>query len=280
MLNENQIKEIYPRAKRQRIKKFAEQNAELFDRFGIDASPTRLSFFLAQTGHESGGLTISVESMNYSAQRLTEVWPSRFPTIASARPYARNQAKLANNVYANRMGNGPPRSGDGFKYRGRGYMQITGRDGYEKVGAVADLNLVENPDLATPPQNALLVACSFWEWKNLNALCDTGDFVKVTRRINGGTNGMADRRAWLDKVRRILHAPAPRAARGISAETITDVQRALQSRRYTEVGAADGIMGPRTAAAIIRFRQQNGLADSPPAALIDNELLNALGVEV
>ena len=278
MLSESLIRELYPRAPARRVTTFAAQNGELFRRYGIDASPTRLSYFLAQLGHESGGLTVEAENMNYSARRLMQVWPRRFPTLASARPYAHNPEKLGNYVYANRMGNGPPESGDGFKYRGRGYIQITGRDGYKEVGAIADLGLVGNPDLAFKPSQALLVACSFWEWKNLNPLCDLGDFVRVTRRINGGTNGMADRRAWLDKVRRVLDVPRPAATRGISAETITDVQRALQSRRVTEVGAADGITGPRTAAAIMRFREQNGLPPSPPAALIDNKLLAARGV--
>ena len=278
MLSEDQIKEIYPRAKADRTASFAQQNADLFQRFGIDASPTRLCFFLAQIGHESGGLTITEENMNYRAERLTQVWPSRFPTLATAQPLARNPEKLGNSVYANRMGNGPPDSGDGFRYRGRGYVQITGRDGYKQVGAIAGLDLVGDSDLAADPQHALLVACSFWQWKKLNSICDTGDFVKVTRKINGGTNGMADRRAWLDKVRRILHAPIPQAAEVIPAETIVAVQRALQSRRFTEVGAADGLMGPRTAAAIMRFRQQNGLPDSPPAVLIDDDLIAALGI--
>lgn len=278
MLSEDQIKEIYPRAQAGRIARFAQQNADLFQRFGLDASATRLGFFLAQVGHESGGLTITVENMNYSAERLTKVWPTRFPTLASTQPFARNPEQLGNSVYANRMGNGPPDSGDGFRYRGHGYIQITGRDGYEEVGAIAGLDLVGDPDLAADPRHGLLVACSFWQWKKLNPICDTGDFVMVTRRINGGTIGMVDRRAWLDKVRRILHAPIPEAAEEISAETIVAVQRALQSRRFTEVGAADGIMGPRTAAAIMRFRQQNGLPDSPPAVLIDNDLIAALGI--
>jgi putative chitinase len=278
MLSEDQIKEIYPRAKADRTASFAQQNADLFQRFGIDASPTRLCFFLAQIGHESGGLTITVENMNYSAKRLTQVWPKRFPTLASSQPFAGNPEKLGNSVYANRMGNGSPGSGDGFRYRGRGYIQITGRDGYKQVGAIAGLDLVGDSDLAADPRHALLVACSFWQWKKLNPICDTGDFVKVTRKINGGTNGMTDRRAWLDKVRRILHAPIPQAAEVIPAETIVAVQRALQSRRFTEVGAADGLMGPRTAAAIMRFRQQNGLPDSPPAVLIDDDLIDALGI--
>jgi putative chitinase len=172
------------------------------------------------------------------------------------------------------MGNGPEGSGDGFRFRGRGYIQITGRDGYANVGREAGLDLVGQPDLAFSPEHALPVACGFWRWKSVNEVCDTGDFEKVTRRINGGTVGMTDRRAWLDKVRRTLATPPSPAAQPPVDEVIA-VQRALQARRFTEVGAADGVVGPRTIAAITRFRQQNGL----PAGLIDAKLKRALGID-
>ncbi|HMR30910.1 MAG TPA: peptidoglycan-binding protein [Geminicoccaceae bacterium] len=268
------LRALFPRAAEPHLAAFATQSDGLLVRFGIDATPTRLHFFLAQLGHESGGLTVTAENMSYSAQRMTEVWPGRFPSLASARPFERNPERLANHVYANRMGNGPEGSGDGFRYRGRGYIQITGRDGYAEVGREAALDLVRQPDLAFAPEHALLVACGFWRWKGLNELCDTGDFEKVTRRINGGTTGMADRRAWLDKVRRTLMA-VPAAEEQPPAAEVIAVQRALQARRFTEVGAADGIVGPRTIAAITRFRQQNGL----PAGMIDGELKRALGIE-
>jgi len=274
MLSETQIRALFPRAPEPHVQAFERRNGELFQRFGIDDSATRLHFFLAQIGHESGGLTITEESLNYRAERLCQVWPGRFPDIESARPFAGNPERLANNVYANRMGNGGPKSGDGWRYRGRGYIQITGRDGYERVGEAAALDLPDNSDLAFAPEHGLLVSCAFWRWKGLNALCDSGDFVRVTRRINGGTTGLADRRAWLDKVRRILGAPPPVAQP--APQMVIAVQRGLQARGYREVGAADGVVGPRTLAAITRFHQEKGL----PEGVIDDALLAALGVEV
>lgn len=272
-LTEAQLRELYPRAADAHIKAFAAQNGALFARFGIDRTADRLHFFLAQIGHESGGLTIGTENLNYSAGRLVAVWPSRFPDEAAARPFARNPEKLANNVYADRMGNGPPESGDGWRYRGRGYVQITGKDGYAQVGRRAELDLVANPDLVSEPEHALLAVCAFWDWKGLNERCDTGDFVKVTRRINGGTNGLDDRRAWLEKARRILAAPA---AAEVSADPpdVVEIQRALRDAGYPEVGAADGQIGPKTTAAIVRFRRDRGLAEG----FVDGALLKALGL--
>lgn len=271
--SEAQLRELYPHAAHNHVEAFAGQSETLFDQFGIGETPTRLSFFLAQVGHESGGLTIKEENLNYSAERMCAVWPSRFPTVAKARPFARNPEKLANNVYSGRMGNGPPESGDGWNYRGRGYIQITGRDGYARVGNIAGLDLVGQPNLAFDPQHALAVACAFWEWKKLNDLCDLGDYVKVTRRINGGTTGITDRRAWLDKVRRVLSVDTPLPQVPIVEEIIA-IQRALQKAGFREVGAADGVIGPRTIAAIQRFRQEKGLAEG----LIDDDLEAALGI--
>lgn len=271
MLSEAQLKELYPRAPAALISAIAAQSGPVLAEFGISALPNRLQYFLAQLGHESGGGTVTEENMNYSAARMTVVWPSRFPTVASAQPFAHNPEKLANKVYSNRMGNGPPESGDGFRYRGRGLIQITGRDGYSEVGRRAGIDLVAEPNRAFAPADALRVACAFWQWKKINPACDEGDFVKVTKLINGGTVGLPDRRAWLDKVRRVL-ATAPAASRQPKAADVRLVQLALQARGFTELGAADGLLGPRTAAAIARFRQANGM----PPGLIDEALLAAL----
>lgn len=254
----------------------------MFADFGISNTANRLQFFLARIGHESGGLTVVEENLNYSAQRLTQVWPSRFPTLDSAQPFANNPQALANKVYANRMGNGAPDSGDGWDYRGRGYIQITGRDGYRSVGGVIGIDLVNNPGLAATPADALRVACGFWKWKNINAACDTGDFVQVTRLINGGTVGLADRQAWLEKVRTVLKSAAsapptqstpPATSAPPTKDDIRKVQQALQSRGFPSL-TADGIMGPKTSAAIDTFRRNNGL---PPGS-IDAALKQALKI--
>jgi len=274
MITLDQLKLLYPRASGAVLTAFAAQAPELFAEFGIDRLRIRQEFFLAQVGHESGGLTITEENMNYSAERLTVVWPSRFPSVAAAAPFARNPEKLANKVYSNRMGNGPPESGDGFRFRGRGCIQITGRDGYRQVGARAGIDLVAQPERAAAVADQLRVACAFWKWKDLNPLCDSGDFVAVTKRINGGTIGMQDRLAWLDKVRRVLATPLI-PAQPPAVETVRAVQIALRARGFSSIGTADGDLGPKTAAAITLFRQRNGLGDG----LIDAALLRVLDID-
>lgn len=208
-LDRARIAALYPEAPMAHLDAFAEQADACLGRSGIDRNPVRLNFFLAQIGHESAGLTALEENLDYSAVRLTQVWPKRFPTVALARPFARNPARLADRVYAGRMGNGDEGSGDGWQFRGRGYIQLTGRDAYRAVGELTGLDLEGEPDLAAAAETALAVAGGFWAWKGLNAVCDTGDFARLTRRVNGGTHGMADRLAWLERVRGVLAQPVP-----------------------------------------------------------------------
>ncbi|NQU72116.1 MAG: glycoside hydrolase family 19 protein [Rhodospirillales bacterium] len=273
MLDENELRSLFPKAADAHIDTFLAHGDDLFEQFGLSETPTRQNYFLAQIGHESGGLTITEENLTYRAPRLRQVWQSRFKTLSAAEKCANNPEMLGNTVYANRMGNGPPNSGDGFHYRGRGYIQITGRDGYRKVGQIAGLDLVNHPERSAEPKNALLVACAFWQWKDINRICDTLNYVSVTRRINGGTNGLADRRAWLDKVRRVSGV-APGDRWDMETADIIELQRALQSAGYPEVGAADGVLGARSIAGIIRYRHEHGL----PEGLIDGNLLAALGL--
>jgi putative chitinase len=204
MLSREILERLYPRAPLKHLDAFARDGDELFRRFEIAATPNRLHFFLAQVGHESAGLTLFTENLNYRAARILEVWPTRFADLVAAQACERNPEALANRVYCERMGNGATDTGDGWRYRGRGYIQITGRDAYRAVGRIAELDLETDPDLAAAPGHALHVACGFWRWKRMNELCDSGNFVDVTRRINGGTNGLEDREAWLAKVRQTL----------------------------------------------------------------------------
>lgn len=204
MVSEAQLRKLFPNAKEATVKAFAAKSKSLFKEFGLSDKRIRAEYFLAQVAHETGALTRSVENLNYSAKRIAEIWPTRFPTIASAEPYAGNPEKLANKVYANRMGNGPPESGDGYRYRGRGYIQITGKDGYRQTGLRAGIDLLAKPERAIETDTALRVACAFWKWKDLNPLCDARDFEEVTRRINGGLIGFDDRKDWLKKVRKAL----------------------------------------------------------------------------
>jgi len=169
----------------------------------------RLAAFLAQVGHESAGLARVVENLNYSAEGLLATWPSRF-TSAEAAALARKPEAIANRVYANRMGNGGPESGDGWRYRGRGPIQITGRVNYAAIRDAIrgtgrqcpDLEL--SPELLESPKWGALAAGAFWFERDLNRLADAGDIDKITRRINGRSNGAADRRARYAKALKVF----------------------------------------------------------------------------
>lgn len=165
----------------------------------------RMTAFLAQCAHESGEFRVLEENLNYSAQRLIQVFPRYFTAITAAN-YARKPQQIANRVYGSRLGNGPELSGDGWRYRGRGVIQLTGKTNYQQASQTlfSDDRLVENPDVVSEPELALLTACWFWQARGLNALCDAGEFEKLTRRINGGVNGLADRQAKLAKITDIL----------------------------------------------------------------------------
>ena len=159
-------------------------------------TPLRLAHFLAQCGHESGGFRATQENLNYSAKGLNGIFKKYFPTLESALPYERKPEKIANKVYANRMANGTEASGDGYKFRGRGYIQLTGKDNYTRFGAAIGENITSNPDVVSG-KYALLSAAWFWSNNGLNKLADGGatdaTVTSITKRVNGGTIGLADR---------------------------------------------------------------------------------------
>ena len=162
--------------------------------FGI-VTPARVAGFISQCQHESADFTALSENLNYSDKGLVGTFKKYFPDLATAAPYARKPEKIANRVYANRMGNGPESGGDGWKFRGRGLVQLTGRSNYTQCSRdlFGDDCLVQNPDLVTEPEYAILSACWFWHKNRLNDICDRGDVVLLSKRINGGTLGLADR---------------------------------------------------------------------------------------
>ena len=154
-------------------------------RFGIE-TPRRVAAFLAQCHVESAGFTALEENLMYSsAARLTQVWPSRFPDAGAATPFVRNPQRLANLVYANRNGNGPLESGDGWRYRGRGLKQLTGRANYRDAARATGRPYVENPALVQEPDDAVLTAAWFWQAKGCNELADRWEIDGITRRVNG-----------------------------------------------------------------------------------------------
>ncbi len=179
--------------------KWVEPLNDICPKYDIN-SPDRLACFLAQVAHESGSFNTLTENLNFSATRLMAVWPKRFPDMAVAAQYAGNPQKLANYVYANRMGNGDAASGDGYNFRGRGLIQLTGRSNYQRAGQQLNLPLLANPDLLLEPRNAVLSAAWFWASLGLNELADDKtadddleDFKLITKRINGGLNGLTER---------------------------------------------------------------------------------------
>ena len=175
-------------------------------RFEID-TPSRMAAFAAQLAHESGQLQRWTENLNYRWERLRQVFPKYFTSDAEARAFDRKPERIANRVYASRMGNGPEASGDGWRYRGRGPIQLTGRDNYRACGSAIGVDLVGDPDLLATPGPGCLAAAWFWARNGLNALADAGDFVTITRRINGGLNGLAERREFWEQAKEVFGVP-------------------------------------------------------------------------
>ena len=165
--------------------------------YGINTH-LRMCHFLTQISHESGLKPIS-ENLNYSSERLRQIFPKYFISKADADRYARQPERIANRVYANRMGNGNEASGEGWKYRGRGFIQITGKENYFRLHIDTDLDCVKNPDLLLEEANAMLSACWFWKLKGLNSLADKDDIVSITKRVNGGLFGLEHRKELLKK---------------------------------------------------------------------------------
>ena len=160
----------------------------------------RVAAFLAQVAHESAGFAALVENMNYSADALMRIWPKRFD-IKTAQQYARKPEKIANRAYANRMGNGDEVSGEGWKYRGRGLIQITGKENYTRLSKFLGKTLDETVTYCGTIEGAIESACFYWKTMGLNELADKGDMIAITKIINGGTLGLDDR---LNKYKKCL----------------------------------------------------------------------------
>lgn len=175
----------------------------MLDEFGIN-TPLRLCHFFTQISHESKLKPVS-ENLNYSAKRLVEVFP-RYFTGLNLVYYSQQPERIANRVYANRMGNGNEASGEGWKYRGRGFIQITGKENYFHLQVDTDLPVLKNPDLLLNEANAMLSACWFWKKKGLSSLADKDLIKAITKRINGAYNGIEHRKELLIKWKKELNA--------------------------------------------------------------------------
>ncbi len=207
LITEQQLLQIFPNAGH-RAGFFVPALNVAMERFGITA-PVRVAAFLAQVGHESSQLTRLVENLNYSAQGLAATWPSRYRGAdgkpnALALNLARHPQAIANNTYASRNGNGDEASGDGWRYRGRGLLQITGRANYRAAAGGLDQPLEVEPELLEQPEWAALSAAWWWSTHGLNELADRGEFAAITRRINGGLNGQSERLELWERAKAVL----------------------------------------------------------------------------
>ncbi|MGY2811959.1 DUF2272 domain-containing protein [Bradyrhizobium sp. USDA 4506] len=209
---------------------------DILSRYRISDNGLRLAHFFAQMLEETGGFHVQIESLRYSPSRLMEVWPHRFPTIDIAGQYAYNEEKLGNYVYGGRLGNTNP--GDGFRYRGRGLLQITGRASYARYGQQLGIDLEGNPELAFHRDHCLEIAAAEWAasgygGKTCNQLADRDDIVGVTYAINGGQTGIRDRRLWLAKTKPVWVRPAS----AVASDTMTS--RANANLEAAMVAAPD-----------------------------------------
>jgi putative chitinase len=176
--------------------------------YGID-TPQRVAAFIAQCAHESGNFTALHENLNYRAASLRKVFPKYFPTDELANQYASlpNKAEaIANRIYANRMGNGPEESGDGFRYCGRGLIQLTGQQNYQNFADSIETPIEQIPDFLQTFEGAVQSACWFWETNNLNQWADKDDILTMTKRINGGTIGLEDRKKHYEHAKHVFGA--------------------------------------------------------------------------
>jgi putative chitinase len=185
-----QLKEMLP--KNQSLQNWYDALDAILPEYDIN-TPQRVAAFLAQCAHESGNFVFLKENLNYKAASLRKVFPKYFPDDATAAAYANKPERIANRVYANRMGNGPEESGDGWRYCGRGLIQLTGKDNYTFFAASIDVPVEEASEYLQTFEGAVQSACFFWDQNNLNQWADKGDILTLTKRINGGTIGLEDR---------------------------------------------------------------------------------------
>jgi len=181
--------------------KWLEPLQAVFNKYDL-SNPQRQASFIGQCQHESNNFKSLEENLHYSANGLMRTWSSRFPSADVAEQFANNPEKIANKVYAGRMGN--TEDGDGWAYHGRGLIQLTGKDNYRNCGEGIGMDLISSPELLLQPKGAALSAGWFWNKHGLNALADAADYTTMTKRINGGTLGLDDRVAKINKALQIL----------------------------------------------------------------------------
>ncbi len=188
------LQKICPKTKASVLEQYVQPLHDVAEYYDMYDNPHRIAGFLAQIAHESGGFNFVKENLNYGAKGLMTTFKKYFPTEELAKQYERQPEKIANRVYANRMANGPEESGDGYRFCGRGLIQLTGRANYTKFAEDLGISIEETVAYLETPAGAVSSAGWFWDNNNLNQYCDKDDFVTLTKRINGGTIGLEDRK--------------------------------------------------------------------------------------
>jgi len=271
------IEKFAPSANKAYRAAFADGQSRLDDA-GITTA-LRLAHFMAQCMHETGALTILVESGRYSAKNLGTMWDSgnwhryfanRAECVAMAEQCKKDSGvALFSLVYGKRMGNGPKETHDGWNFRGRGILQTTGRESYRIFGDRCKVNFEGDPDLVVASEHALKPALQEWTDKHLNVAADRDDIEAVTRGINGGLVGLSSRRSWLAKIKAFLVDNQE-----VEHTIEWRVQEALSKAGF-DLGKPDGVIGPRSRLAIIAYRAKHNLA---PGTKIDADLIASLGL--
>jgi putative chitinase len=200
-ITKEQFKRLAPRCKDSYAESMAECLPEILEKYEIN-SPLRFAHFIAQAGHECAGFTIFSENLNYKAEALTKVFPKYFKDV-DPNAYARQPEKIANRVYGSRMGNGDEASGDGWRFRGRGAIQLTGKNNYTAFANDNGITIDEAVEYLGTDRGTIESAAWFWHKNGLNALADKDDVVAVTKRVNGGTIGLEDRTKHLHEAKEI-----------------------------------------------------------------------------
>lgn len=188
------LQAICPKTKRIVLEKYVDPLNKVGEHYGLFENEKRIAAFLAQIAHESGGFNAVIENLNYGAKGLMTTFKKYFPNEQIAKEYERKPERIANRVYANRMKNGPEESGDGYTFRGRGLIQLTGRDNYTRFANAVGKSVIDAIKFLETPEGAVTSAGWFWDVNKLNIYCDKEDFVGLTKRINGGTIGLEDRK--------------------------------------------------------------------------------------
>ena len=198
------LQKICPKTKKEVLESYVAPLNKVTKAYGILDNHKRLAAFLAQVAHESGGFNFTKENLNYGAKALQTVFKKYYPTEKDALVHERKPEQIANKVYASRMGNGDEKSGDGWNYRGRGLIQLTGKENYTKFAESIKKPLTETITYIETAEGAVESAAWFWSKNKLNELCDKDDFITLTKRINGGTNGLEDRKHHYEIALKVL----------------------------------------------------------------------------